>query len=61
MPERPEVTASGGQLASAENQIVAATSPFLRPARGPWNHTPYTPPDASSLVGIWSVYNGGFV
>lgn len=55
-PERPEVPLQADS-SSAENQM----SPPVPGGTGTVEPQPYTPPDASSLVGIWSVYNGGFV
>ena len=46
----------------AETSITENRLPPPAPAGATTGEAPtYTPPEASSLVGIWSVYNGGFV
>ena len=55
-PDRPEVSAQADNP-TAENHL----SPPVSGGTGTVEPQPYTPPEASSLVGIWSVHSGGFV
>ena len=55
-PERPDVPVQADNP-TAENRM----SPPVPGGTGTLEPQPYIPPEASSLVGIWSVYNGGFV
>ena len=55
-PERPEAPVQA-ETSTPETRL----SPPVPAGTGTVEPPPYTPPEASSLVGIWSVYNGGFV
>lgn len=60
--KRNEPSARPEAPVQAETSTTENRLPPPAPAGATTGEAPtYTPPEASSLVGIWSVYNGGFV